>query len=172
MKRLIKSSLIGLLLISSFSCSNDMYGENVSNNYLDVVPYLNIEKDEINTTLKDINGSEYLSKINNKDTFVCLFYSVSCSACNALKEHYLLPYINETHFVIYGLDIFNENTQEHLLEIKNVQPSDSDYLYLNSENKVQVKRPLLQIVDSGEVKVYELGVSKNSIYMLDSYLIK
>ena len=56
------------LFISSCSFSFD-YGENVSNNYENITPYINIEK-TIETKYYDINIDEYALKMERNDTFI------------------------------------------------------------------------------------------------------
>ena len=89
----------------------------------------------------------------------------------ASKEHYLLPYIEQTKNEIYYLDVYDDFNRPYLSTIKDLQPSESDYIYYNSNNELVVKRPLLQIISNREVIVYEMGVSKNLTYMLESYIL-
>ena len=168
-QKLIPILFSGLFLIG---CSNnDIYGENVSNKYLDKTPYINVLVQK-EASFIDVSTTDYINKIENKETFICLFHSSSCGACKAAKEHYLTPYMEETLNTIYALDAYSETNRSTLSEIIKYQPEGSNYVYYNSNNEVVVKRPLLQIVENGEVIVYELGVSKNLIYMLDGYIVR
>jgi hypothetical protein len=168
-QKLIPILFSGLFLIG---CSNnDIYGENVSNKYLDKTPYINVLVQK-EASFIDVSTTDYINKIENKETFICLLHSSSCGACKAAKEHYLIPYMEETLNTIYALDAYSETNRSTLSEIIKYQPEGSNYVYYNSNNEVVVKRPLLQIVENGEVIVYELGVSKNLIYMLDGYIVR
>ena len=163
-----KCSLLILSTLLFTSCVN--YNENVSNKYEGKTPYLNVSKVE-NIDLTSISSQKYIELFNNGTTFICLLGTDGCSACKASKEHYLLPYIEQTKNEIYYLDVYDDFNRPYLSAIKDLQPSESDYIYYNSNNELVVKRPLLQIISNREVIVYEMGVSKNLTYMLESYIL-
>lgn len=157
------------LFISSCSFSFD-YGENVSNNYENITPYINIEK-TIETKYYDINIDEYALKMESNDTFICLFYTANCSACKGAKEKYLTPYIEETKNKIFTIDVYSDINLNNLEKLRSYQPKDSTYVRKNEDGVMVVSRPLIQIVYEGQVIAYEKGLTKNLLYILYGYCL-
>ena len=169
MKKIIK--ILFLFLFFLTSCNNQInYGEDVPNNYLNVTPNIQVEK----TNEEDftyINVDEYKLKIEANDSFICLFFTSSCRACKGAKEKYLLPYLLETGNKIYALDVYNDFNYPKLLELKECQGEDSPYIHYNQNNQLVVSRPTVQIIKEGKVVVYEMGLTKNILYMLEGYCL-
>ena len=162
-------SLTLVLFASSCNFTID-YGEDVSNNYENLVPYINVEKIEENKYF-DINVDEYAIKMDASDTFICLFYTANCSACKAAKEKYIIPYIEETKNKVYAIDVYSDVNLNNLEKLQSYQPEDSSYVRKNEEGVMVVSRPLIQTTNEGQVIAYEKGLTKNIRYILDGYCL-
>ncbi len=66
-------------------------------------PFISLEIQE-EGKIVDVMPSDILNMIDEEQTFVLLIHSEFCEHCRKLKNEFLLPYLEEHPFYIYGLE--------------------------------------------------------------------
>ena len=162
-KRII---VLVVLLFCLVNCSNVIK----VNKYDELTPYIEVEK----TTLKEfkeIEIEEYIFKFENKESFICFFYSLDCSYCHKLINNIINPYIQESKNIIYGLNVYKENNYKKIDQIQKYQPIANNY-FSAKNSTVLISRPVIQIINDGIVIDYEVGYSINCKNLIEAYIIK
>ena len=159
-----KIIILAVSLLSLVSCKIEI----IKNKYEGVNPYIEVEKTSLNK-YKDINVEDYILKFENKESFICFFYSSNCSYCHKLIENIINPYIEDTNNLVYGLDVYERNNYSLIDKIERFQPSSNDYFYAKNSN-ISISRPVLQVIDNGVVIDYEKGYSLNCLKLLKAYV--
>ena len=138
------------------------------NKYDGLIPYIEVEK----TTLKEykeINVEDYISKFESKEGFICFFYSLDCSYCHKLINNVINPYIKESKNIVYGLNVYKGNNYQELYKIEKYQPISNTY-FSAKNSSISIIRPVLQIIDNGNVVAYEKGYNNKNKLMLEAYI--
>jgi predicted bacteriocin transport accessory protein len=164
-----KIFIILLMIFCLTSCSNnDSQITSSSNDYSSITPYIQVERNE-EKTFKEINVNEYISKMENKDSFIMFFYMTTCGACNSAKEKLLIPYMQETSIMIYAMDIKSEENYGNLALMQQYQILDNTYYYLKDDGTPGMKTPTICIIDQGVTINKHLGYSENLLNIIKTY---
>lgn len=158
-----KIIILVVSLLSLVSCKIE-----VTKKYQKLVPYIEVEKTK-EEVFKNINIDDYIFKFESKDSFICFFYSSSCSYCSKLIDNIINPYIKSTNNTIYGINVYNEENYTLLSKIECYQPERNDYFYSENDS-ILIMRPLTQIIENGVIIEYEKGYSKQVLYMIEGYI--
>ena len=156
-----------ILAVSLFSL-NHCNNIEIKDKYEGLIPYIEVEKTSLKE-YKNINIDEYILKFENRESFVCFFYSTSCSYCHKLIENVINPYIKETNNLIYGLDVYEDSNYERIEEIEHYQPIQNDY-FSAKNSSVSISRPITQVNQNGKVIDYEKGYTIKVNKLLKAYI--
>ena len=109
-----------------------------------------IENKSENKYFIEIDTTDYIEKVNNKEKFVIFIGSSQCGACKTFKP-IITKFANEQKVTVYFIDLI-KTSDEDRNKIYNVQTID----YL----------PTLLIFEKGKVVFNEYGVKYNN-FLLD-----
>lgn len=166
--KLLLCFLILFSLTSCSSTSSSSSSSSVENKYSNIVPYIEVERNE-EKTFKEIDVDEYVTKVTNKDSFIMYFYMSTCSHCASAKKELLIPYMEETSTMIYAMDIRSEVNYSKLILMKDYQILDDQYYRVKEDNTVGMSTPTICIVREGMTIAYEKGYSENLLNIIKAY---
>ena len=109
-----------------------------------------IENKSENKYFIEIDTTDYIEKVNNKEKFVIFIGSSQCGACKTFKP-IITKFANEQKVTVYFIDLIKASDEDRN-KIYNVQTID----YL----------PTLLIFEKGKVVFNEYGVKYNN-FLLD-----
>ena len=157
-----------IILAVSLFILNHCNNLEIKDKYGELIPYIEVDKTFLKE-FKNINIDEYILKFEKKESFVCFFYSSSCTYCHKLIENIINPYIKQTNNIIFGLDVYEDSNYERLNEIENYQPPDNDYFFMKNST-IFISRPITQIIEKAIVIDYEKGYTSRVNQMLKAYI--
>lgn len=159
-----KIIILAVSLLSLVSCKKNIF----VNKYEGLIPYIEVEKTTLEV-FEDIDVKEYILKLNDKESFICFFYSSTCNYCNKLINNIINPYVKDTQNAVYGLDVYKDSNYQLLEDILKYQPQNNDYFHIEN-SIISISRPVIQIIDEGVIIDYEKGYSINSKRIIESYI--
>lgn len=164
-----KIFILLLMIFCLSSCSNSSSNiTSTSNDYSSITPYIQVERNE-EKTFKEINVNEYVSKMENKDSFIMFFYMTTCSGCNLAKQNLLIPYMQETSIMIYAMDIKSDENYPSLSLMQQYQILDNSYYYFHEDGTVGMKTPTICVICEGITVNYHLGYNDNLLNIIKAY---
>lgn len=151
MKKLVVTALLFASLLSSCGSSNQgpVYP---SVDYGEITEKVFVKRDT-NEQYIDVKIGEYENMVDQKEDFVILYYSPTCSACIAAKSEYLNQYLTEKGIAIYQIEVVSMSDNE-AIRLSNIsadsiyRPYDENgqgpytpYMYFFKEGKILVGEP-------------------------------
>lgn len=85
----------------------------------------------------EINTSDMMSKIENRQTFTVYFYQQGCGSCVEVLN-IINTYIQETGEVIYKIDLNNTDYQNYLANTLNIQTSPTVISFVDGKEKARL----------------------------------
>ena len=145
--RLSSFFLVSLFLLTGTSCSkkNDSF----------LVEY------SLRGNLVDLTFDEMKEKVNTLDHMILFINSSTCSACDMVKEDFLIDYIEESKLKIYSYETNQVDTKLEGEYLKSIVPEGSSYItdcYDENDNKFPCFYiPLMLIIENGKTIKDALG---------------
>ena len=124
--------------------------------------------------LVSMNLEEFKTNVKEKEHMVVFINTETCSACQQLKEEFLLDFIKDTKIKIYSYEL-NQDKEKEGEFIKSIVPEDAKYVTeCYEEDKSSYTCfyvPIMLIIENGQTIHDALGTKAISRSFFDKYVV-